>query len=85
MDAIGGHDMLETCGLFFNAVAGREEVTNEVRDPGFLFSQLHETVSANTPESKGFLQKFFDILSRVGSDAMVLGETAAVEEVPGER
>ncbi len=26
MDAIGSHDVLETCGLFFNAVAGREEV-----------------------------------------------------------
>jgi hypothetical protein len=77
--------MLETCGLFFNAVAGREEVTNEVWDPGFLFSHFHETVPANTPESKGFLQKFFDIVSRIGSDAVVLGEAAAVEEVPGER
>ncbi len=65
MNAVGGHDVFETCGLFFNAVAGWEEVTNEVRDPGFLFAQLHETVSANTPESKGFLHKFFDIVCRV--------------------
>jgi len=85
MDAIGGHDMLETCGLFFNAVAGREEVTYEVGNPGFLLSHFHETVSANTPESKGFLQKFFDIVCRIGSHAVVLGEAAAVEEVPGER
>jgi hypothetical protein len=62
MNAVGGHNVFETCGLFFNAVAGRKEIANEVRDPGFLFAQFRETVPAHTSESQGFLQKFFDIV-----------------------
>ncbi len=62
MSAVSGHDVFETCGLFFNAVTGRKEVAIEVGDPGFLLAQLRETVPAYTSERKGFLQKFFDII-----------------------
>ena len=82
---IGRHYVFQTDCFFFETVACRKQISNEVRDPGILFAEGLECRFANVSQSQCFLQERADVNVIVRPHAVVGRAAAAVEQEPRDR